>query len=246
MHESKPVTRCCSLAPIAVAVVAAGFVFFSVQLPLKSMAEPAEQAAQSTRERVIPENLGEHSKEDYALTLTDLRDTGLALQQIKQQAINIYQEATRTRVPESADAHITDLDAISHKDLESGESQFLTTRPDWLVFYVGTMEPTIHLCLQDVKDTQKGAYKMLVPKGTKDEFHNMFNQWAEGIDGINEHLTRINELIGEKNNNISIAREAVNIFDIAEKLETTRRHAFNLLKKEQGTGELEAVDVSKD
>lgn len=244
MHEYKHITKYWWLQPIVMAV--AGLIGIFSQLSTQCAARPHDYLVEGIPERVVPENLGEYPKEDYELTLTDLRDTGLALQQIKQQAINIYQEATRTPVPESAEARIEDLDAISHKDLDSEKKDFLPTRPDWLIFYVGTMEPTIHLCLQDVKDTKQGVYKMLVPKGTKDEFHNMFNKWAEGIDGINSHLTQINDLIGEKDNNVAIARQAVNIFDIAEDLEVTRCKAFNTLKREQKSEGLEPLDVSKD
>ncbi|MCC7531422.1 MAG: hypothetical protein IT342_23165 [Candidatus Melainabacteria bacterium] len=90
-----------------------------------------------------------------AITLGDLRDIGLTIMQIKQQSINIFLEVTRKEVPKSARPDLVSVDKISMIDVKP-DSSYLPTRPEWLVFYVGAMEPIIRLLGADVGDVRGG------------------------------------------------------------------------------------------
>ena len=67
------------------------------------------------------------------VSLTDLRDMGLIIQQIQQQAINIYMEATRKPVKISAKPKIEDLKFINNASIDT-KTKYLKPRPEWLTF----------------------------------------------------------------------------------------------------------------
>jgi hypothetical protein len=52
------------------------------------------------------------------LTLGDLRDSGIALNQIRQEAINIFLEATRTHCDKTTRSELIIPNSITEKDLE--------------------------------------------------------------------------------------------------------------------------------
>ena len=123
--------------------------------------------------------------------------------------------------------------AISITGLDPN-AKYLPTRPEWLTFYVGTMEPIIHLFKEDVKDAETGVQKIVVPKKVKDKFEKVFDAYENAVEQLNTHLTTIYNQIGEPDNNVKIAKEAVKIFEVAEEIEKDRQIAFHLLQKTDG------------
>ena len=121
------------------------------------------------------------------------------------------------------------------------KSKFLEPRPEWLVFYVGTLEPIIHLLGEDLKDCHSGSTKLLVPKNTKERFTKLLSIYQSGIAKLNEQLTQIHEGIGQPNNNKAIAVEAVKMFQVAENLDRARTEAFALIKNSRGQSKLVPV-----
>jgi hypothetical protein len=178
-----------------------------------------------------------------AITLGDLRDIGLTIMQIKQQSINIFLEVTRKEVPKAARPDLVNVDKISMIDVKPNAS-YLPTRPEWLVFYVGAMEPIIRLLGADVGDVRGGAAKILVPKGNKEKFEALYEEHERDVAKLNEHLTKIYDGIGEKNNNAQLAREAVHMFEIAEDMDKTRIAAFHMIQGATGA-EMEELPIRK-
>ncbi len=177
------------------------------------------------------------------LTLGDLRDIGLTIMQIKQQAINIFLEVTRKDVPKSARPELVNIAKISLTDLKPNAT-YLPIRPEWLTFYVGAMEPIIRLLGADVTDVRGGVAKLMVPKGNKGKFEGLYEEHEKDVARLNEHLTKIYDGIGEKNSNAAIAKEAVHIFEVAEDMEKTRVQAFHLIQGATGR-ELEELPIPK-
>lgn len=173
------------------------------------------------------------------VTLEDIRDLGICLIQIKQQAENLFIEVTRERVPVDSRPIVAKPEDISSVELGDG-SNFLPARPDWLIFYVGTLEPIIHLFREDLRDNPRAPSTLLVPKGTKDSFVNILASYEKDVDALNECLNQIYDSIGEKDNNIKIARSSIKLFQIAEKMETSRVEAFDLLQR-AGTQSYEEI-----
>jgi hypothetical protein len=180
-----------------------------------------------------------------AMGLTDLRDVGLCVMQIKQQAINIYLEATRKPVDVTCAATLEDPSHISVHGLAT-DTKYLEARPEWLTFYIGTMEPIIHLFKEDVKDVETGIEKVIVPKGTKDKFEKLFDEYETAVNSLNEHLSNIYEEIHQTDNNVKIAKEAIKIFELADSIEKGRQEAFHLLKGSADTEETEELDRKRN
>ena len=178
------------------------------------------------------------------VTLTDLRDLGLILQQIKQQAINIYMEATRRKVHISSKPIIQDVKFIKHADINS-KAEYLKTRPEWLTYYVGTMEPLIHLFNVNVKQDDKDADYILVPKDVEDEFKSLLTKYDDGSRQMNESVTEIFDNISEKNNNILIAKAAVKLYETADGLEKARQDAFKLIKNAKSNKKVKIKHAKK-
>lgn len=181
------------------------------------------------------------------LTLTDLRDAGLALNQVRQQALNIFMEATRKPCDGASKSEMTFASTIAEKDIETnGKScPYIAPRAQWLLYYVGTVEPIITLLSQDVHDTKSGVAKMMVPEDTRHKLLPLWHQWSDGIEGINTELTGVNDLIGDgKTDNLSLAKHALAMFKHTETLERARQQAFAIIRNsEKRNAEVNKVNL---
>ena len=177
------------------------------------------------------------------ITLGDLRDVGLTIMQIKQQAINIFLEVTRKEVPKSARPELVNVDKISLTDIKPNAT-YLPTRPEWLTFYVGAMEPVIRLLGADVTDVRGGVAKLLVPKGNREKFELLYEEHERDVGKLNQHLTKIFEGIGDQHNNVALAKEAVYMFEVAQAMERNRVEAFHMIQGARDA-ELEELPMRK-
>ena len=188
-------------------------------------------------ERIIPSSFtGHNSDKSKILTLNFLRDIGLSLQQIKQQSINIYLEVTRKDVKPEDKFDLVYPKSISDKEMLKTPC-YLQPRAEWLYFYVGSMEPIIHLFADDVSDTKAGVTRVFVPKAIKAQISPLWQEWASGIQSLNEHLTAIYQLANEeKPDNIAIGKHAVAMYKIGNKLEDTRDKTVDKIRKSERKG----------
>jgi len=204
-----------------------------------SESSPVSADIHSSNLRKVPE-LTLPGSDSEIVTLTNLRDLGLCLMQIKQQAKNIYLEVTRKVLPASAKPEIEEPKQMSVEGI-ADSSVYLPSRPEWLVFYVGTLEPIIHLFREDLKNINSGESKLLVPAGTKEHFHQLLTEYETGVTQLNQHLTVIQEDIVKDHNNSPIAREAVLLYQVADNLEAVRKKAFLLIRDAKTDSGLEEV-----
>jgi len=235
--ENKKMGNKLVLWSIFLSLVLSGQIVFDCKM---SMA--ADQSSQSA-ERVAPSSLSSKNGEAKLLTLNHLRDSWLSLEQIKQQAINIYLEATREDVKATDNTDLIYPKSISKKVL--GQGHYLPPRMEWLYFYVGTMEPIIRLFADTVSDTKTGVTRLVVPKASLESLAPLWKDWSSGIESLNEQVTAIYKLASEENpNNISLGRRAVSMYKIAEKLEKTRAKAVAIIRKTDKLGqESETVGI---
>src|SRR6185369_8528219 len=84
------------------------------------------------------------------LTLNDVQDAGICLNLIRQQAINIYVEAARTQVTLQSNGEIPEIKTIP---ISTSAKEFLPARQQWLVYYLGFMEPVIRDLAKSVSNT---------------------------------------------------------------------------------------------
>lgn len=171
------------------------------------------------------------------VSLTDLRDLGLIVQQIEQQSINIYMEATRKPVKISDQPKIEDLKFITNSEIDTN-TKYLKPRPEWLTFYVGTMEPIIHLFTVNARMNDRDVDYLLVPKSIEQEFTILLDEYTKYVNQLNRDVTIIFDNISTENNNIPVAKAAVSLYKTAKNLEQARLSAFNLLKKAKDTNNL--------
>jgi len=210
---------------------------FTLCVPVKA----ANGLPTENRERIGPSSItGIKSEEGQVLTLNRLRDSGLSLQQIKQQAINIYLEVTRRDFQPTDKAVLSYPKAISNKGFMK-QVHYLPPRAEWLIYYIGTLEPIIHLYANDVADTRAGVTKLFVPSSARESLAPLWNKWASGIQGLNEQLNAIYKLANEeKPENFAIGRHAVAMYDIADELERTREKGVAMIRKAERHGQASA------
>ncbi len=170
------------------------------------------------------------SKGPYVLTLDDLKDVGICLLQIKYQAVFAYLEATRKELHADMPTQLLAPDAVSVVPV-SADDKFLPCRRDWLVFFIGTMEPVIHMMDHDVQECQKGQYQMEIPKADKQQVDILWQEWASGVKDLNAALDRVNDLLNDDaSNNKAIADQAVVIYNTEKKLEDIRETVHHLVQ----------------
>lgn len=228
---------CCA----SIVLVICGQVFLSAQSALASAANmtgglPKENSDGAVNPAKNASTADSSSDKDKILTLNFLRDTGLSLQQIQQQSINIYLEVTRKDVQPEDKAILAYPKSISDKALLK-TACYLPPRSERLYVFVSTMEPIIHIFADDVGDTKAGATKVFVPKVIKRQLSPLWQDWAEGIQKLNEHLTAVYQLANEeKPDNIAIGKHAVAMYNIGNDLENTLELTVDKIRKIERKG----------
>jgi hypothetical protein len=161
--------------------------------------------------------------------LTDLRDTRLCLTQLKQQAVNLFQEATRTVITESIEPLETTPDSVNAQMLKEGE-KYMQPRKEWLFFYINTLEPIVHLLSEDIQDVDTNGRKSW-PE-IEQRVNPLWSKWQEDIAEINKAMDQVQEHIEDDSNNLTIAKAAITIFERADHLQTVRYKVALIFREE--------------
>jgi len=162
------------------------------------------------------------------LSLDDLRDCALLLKQIRQQAINIYEEATLEKVKLDASADVPDIRSIPYK---FDSKALLPPRREWLIFYLGSMEPVIRDLGTEVETSEAGL-NPVIPETDKNTFKAFWDQWGADVKKLNHHLDDLVPLFDDApHNNAKIQAVAVAIYQDVGGLETLRRQIFKSIQE---------------
>ncbi|MCC6977816.1 MAG: hypothetical protein IT343_05810 [Candidatus Melainabacteria bacterium] len=163
--------------------------------------------------------------------LSDLRDTRLSVGQVKQQAINLFLEATRVVVKPGDTALHFSPNEIS-ANMISEKKKYLPPRKDWLVFYMNTLEPIIQLLTDDINDVDTNG-RTSVPPNIEAKINPLWKTWQADVRAINKSLDEMQELIApDSGTNLPLARTALDIYKKAVDLEKVRYRAYELLSQE--------------
>lgn len=166
---------------------------------------------------------------NVSLTVDDVNDVAYALQRIRQQAINIYVEATRKKESPEISAQLPSLSNVPG-DLPKEQTNLLPFRRPWLVYFVTTLEPLVHLLKEDVKDIENGSKLQDVPAEKRTMLDPLIKEWSQGVSRIDEQLARATSLIEDADkNNAALARVAYDIDREITKLEQVRDKAFDIV-----------------
>lgn len=222
---------------VIVALVVFGQVFLNEQVASASTSNITSDLPKENADGAVPAGIsGANSEKSKILTLNFLRDTGLSLEQIQQQSINIYLEVTRKDVQPEDKAILAYPKSISDKALLK-TACYLPPRAERLYVFVSTMEPILHIFAEDVNDTKAGDTRVFVPKAIKAELSPLWQDWGNGIQNLNEHLTAVYQLANEeKPDNIAIGKHAVAMYNIGNNLESTLEMAVEKIRKSERQG----------
>ena len=191
----------------------------------------------------LADQSGPHSlsdSKDDEINLNGLRDVGLALRLVRQQAVNIYLESTRMQVKINGSPDTVKPEKISDRTIDRS-ARYLPPRVEWLVYYVGTMEPIIHLLKEDLKILRGKDKWVYVPKGSEEKLKPLFNAWTRDVGELDEHLTAISDLIGKPDKNVEIAKESVDLIEVTDRLDQDRKRAFKIIQNAGANPALIAV-----
>lgn len=160
--------------------------------------------------------------------LNDLRDTRLSLNQLKQQAINLFLEATRIPMTVN-DAPVEQSPVSISSAMLDSNRKYLAPRKEWLVLYVNTLEPIVHLLCEDISDVDTNG--LGVSKAIADRVNPLWKTWRANVLDINKALDQVQDSLpvgsdpDRADSNTVIAKAALEIFQKAEDLEKVRYQA---------------------
>lgn len=169
-----------------------------------------------TKRAGLPKASPKQTVEDV---LSDLRDARLCLAQVKQQAVNVFMEATRT-VLTPADPALEHTPEQINAKMINPKARFLPPRKEWLVFYVNTLEPTIHLLSEDLKDVDANHDRY--PEEFAGVLRPLWTPWKADVLSINKSLDQMQELLGQDDSNVPLAKVALDIYTKVSDLEKVR------------------------
>jgi hypothetical protein len=162
--------------------------------------------------------------------LSDLRDTRLSVGQVKQQAVNLFLEATRV-VVKPGDQALHFSPTTINAEMLSEKKDYMPPRKDWLVFYINTLEPIVQLLTDDIHDVDTNGRS--VPPNIEAKINPLWKTWQNDVRSINRALDELQELIGpDSDTNVPIAKTALTIYNKAVELEKIRYNAYEVLSKE--------------
>jgi hypothetical protein len=195
---------------------------------LPAFAESTNKAAGKSTKVELPfakRTAGDIAPATADKMLNDLRDTRLSLNQLKQQAINLFLEATR--IPMTVDDAPVEQSPVSISSaMLDANKKYLAPRKEWLVLYVNMLEPIVHLLCQDISDVDTNG--LGVSKAIADRVNPLWKTWRADVLAINKALDQVQDSLpvgsdpDSADSNSVIAKAALEIFQRAEDLEKVR------------------------
>ena len=191
-----------------------------------SAGKPADtKAAEAKSSTAAGADKGEKLEE---LSLNDMNDIAILLRFISEQSINIYEEAARIPVGTDASANYKPYETIP---VELKTKKFLPCRQEWLVFYLGIMEPVIRDLAKEVSGIEAGSKQLVIPKSMEEVMTPAWEAWAQNTKEMNRHLDELVPMFDDNPpNNEAIQNKAVEIYKDVSALEKIRKDIFVHLK----------------
>jgi hypothetical protein len=230
MHALKPVPAQVPIILLTVAMVACTAICSVPQLFQAALASDSTEATSAQEKLPKPEEL----------SLNKLQDIGILLRHIKHQAINMYWEASRTKLSPKNPAQIPDIRSIPYVvGNETKDQSFLPARTQWLVYFFATIEPVARDLGKQVDNIQSGRGNIVIPEHLEKLLNPLCDKWESETVNLNKHLDEMLPLFDDAaHNNIQIQNLAVDIFQDAEGMEKVRTRIYKIVQGEEkkGTG----------
>lgn len=207
-------------------ILASGLLLVQLFLPL---AASAESNLPQKKEPASAGSQAAITRTEIKLSLDDINDVAYALQRIRQQAINIFIEATRHRDQPEVTAQMPVLSTVP-SELPKETNNLLPFRRVWLVYFITTIEPLVHLLKEDVKEIESSLNTMDISSEKRAALEPMIKEWTVGVSHINEQLARGSDMVEDADkNNIALAKLAGEMDKEITNLESVRDKAFDLV-----------------
>lgn len=179
---------------------------------------------------------------DVVLTLGYIRDCSLAVHDLRELSLNIFDECTRKHLDVN-DPMPTVSKTISEADIDVN-AKYHAPRPAWIFFYIATFEPILQLFRRATTTVPESKAKLIVPAsmeaGTKDGLVKIDNV----IDSIDAQVERLNALLDEDPiNSVEMAKAAVGVYNSTNELDSLTAKAYKELQASLSKGEKETVGV---
>jgi hypothetical protein len=164
-----------------------------------------------------------------SMQMDDIQDVAFTLQRIRQQAINVYVEATRKKV-QHYELNIPSLSSMPTAPLED-QSAYLPLRKGWLVFFIGTMEPLVQILNEHLKRLDERTAQSGMPSQYLPEWQGIVKDWKSAIQGLNDQLNVCASLVDDSSSgNVEVAKAAKSIDSQISALDNVLQKASNFLQ----------------
>lgn len=163
------------------------------------------------------------------LSLDNIQDIAFTLQRIRQQAINVYSEATRKKVYRFQ-LNLSSLPSVPTSPPED-QSAYLPLRKGWLVFFIGTMEPLVHILNKDLQHLDEKTAKSKMPDQYRADWQVIVNEWKSAIHELDSQLDACAALLNDSEaGNLQAAKAAQSIDMQVTALEKILHRASRFLR----------------
>jgi hypothetical protein len=216
---AKTLTRKLVVIALATAILPITFAEARAQTKADSAFKSTQLALpHQSKDKFVPEEL-----------LSNLRDMRLSVTLVKQQAVNIFMEATRTLVKVEEQPLEETPQGLNFNMYDKSQA-YLEPRKDWLVYYINTMEPILHLLNEDMQDVENNGLGL--PENIGAKVTPLWKLWKEDVLAINKSMDALQEQIGQNKANQGIATTALSIYEKASDMEKVRFQAAQICREE--------------
>lgn len=179
---------------------------------------------------------------DVVLTLGFIRDSGLAVQDLRELALNIFDECTRKHL-DVKDTPYAVSKAVSDTDIDVN-AKYHPPRPAWIFFYIATLEPILQLFRTATTTEPESKAKLIVPASMEASSRETIAKMEKMIGSIDTQVDRLNSLLDEDpNNSVEMAKAAVSIYKTASELDGLFASSYKNLQESLSKGEKETVGI---
>jgi hypothetical protein len=222
------------LPVIFIASVAGLFVLnataFADQPPASTPSKPEADPNSSSQVQLVGRTI--HAD------LNELRDLGLNIRQIKQQALSLYIEATRTDLSPNDGPELNVPSAIPKSTMTNIDySKCLPPRSEWVAYFLNTIEPLTQFIQGRLKTYVSSKVSVLVPKGTSTELKPLRADILTILRKLGSDLDSLHDIFeGDTISNKQLVEVSREIYDDATAYEDLRQRFYEVIRKAEKQG----------
>lgn len=179
---------------------------------------------------------------DTVLTLGFIRDCSLAVHDLRELSLNIFDECTRKHL-DLKDPLNAVSKTVSEADIDVN-AKYHPPRPAWIFFYIATLEPILQLFRRATTTEPESKAKLIVPASMEAGTREGLDKIDKLISLMDSQVERLNTLLDEDpNNSVEMAKAAVNIYNATNELDKLTADSYKSLQEKLGNGEKETVGI---